>query len=398
MKMQKIKLLSALTMAFALPSAPALAGPTWEFGPDYQGLLKFEYKGQFRLTVRDTGSGPDNDETSKEFNFRRNRLAFMGVYGDHLGMYVQADYIDDTNIGTFSVGDGGSDFRLLDAVFRFNYNDSLNFWAGKFKHSGTRENMEACYKPLTLDRSLFIRTPLNDDGTRDKGVELWGNLFDQRFQYRVAAMNGRNDSGSSPDTDFRYTARGHVTLLDPESSHGYRGTYRGEKKVLTLGASYQMENDVAFNDVTANTGAVDYEGWSADLFFEYPLEDIGTFTFSTAYADYDLEDAYQGANPDSETIGVSGEKNGGYTKIGYMLPNMPLQFFARAENWSFAQLRNVIDQEVDWYAGGLNYYFRGQNLKLTLEYSSTDFDKEGTYGGVTSEDFETLVTQLQLIF
>jgi hypothetical protein len=53
---------------------------------------------------------------------------------------------------------------------------------------------------------------------------------------------------------------------------------------------------------------------------------------------------------------------------------MPLQFFARAENWSFANLNNVIDQEVDWYGGGANYYFRGQNLKLTLELSQVDYD------------------------
>lgn len=393
------KLLTAC-VGTVLLATPAFAGPTWTFGPEDQGALKLEYKGQFQLNVRDDGSGADGDETTSEFNFRRNRLALMGAYGKHFGLYVQTEYNEDVNIGPFSVSDGDNDneMRMLDAVLRFKYNDAVNFWLGKYKYSFSRENLEACEMPLTLDRSLLIRAPLASDGTRDKGVTLWGNLFDQKFQYRLDAMNGRNDSTSSPESAFRYGARAHVTLLDPENGHGYRGTYLGEKKVLTIGGAYQMEKDVAYSNTVAKSGAVDYDAWTVDLFFEYPVDGVGTFTVSGAYADYDLDDAYQGLNPDALTIGLNGEKNGGYVKIGYMLPNLPLQFFARSESWSFATFENVIDQEVDWYGGGFNYYFRGQDLKLTMELSKVDFDKEGLFGGTKTEDFTTFTTQLQVIF
>lgn len=392
------KLLTAC-VGTVLLATPAFAGPTWTFGPEDQGALKLEYKGQFQLNHRDTGGGSDNDESVSEFNFRRNRLALMGAYGKHFGLYVQTEYSEDNNISGFSVTDGDNeDFQLLDAVMRFKYNDAVNFWLGKYKYSFTRENLEACEMPLTLDRSLLIRAPLASEGTRDKGVTLWGNLFDQKFQYRLDAMNGRNDSTSSPESAFRYGARAHVTLLDPENGHGYKGTYLGEKKVLTLGGAYQMEKDVAYSNTVAKTGAVDYDAWTVDLFFEYPVDGVGTFTVSGAYADYDLEDAYQGLNPDALTCGLNGEKNGGYVKIGYMLPNLPLQFFARSESWSFATFENVIDQEVDWYGGGFNYYFRGQDLKLTMELSQADFDKEGYFGGTKTEDFTTFTAQMQVIF
>lgn len=387
------KLLTAC-VGTVLLATPAFAGPTWTFGPEDQGALKLEYKGQFQLNVRDDGSGADGDETTSEFNFRRNRVALMGAYGKHFGLYVQTEYNEDRNITGFDVGNGdGDDFQLLDAVMRFKYNDAVNFWLGKYKYSFTRENLEACEMPLTLDRSLLIRAPLASEGTRDKGVTLWGNLFDQKFQYRLDAMNGRNDSTSSPESAFRYGARAHVTLLDPENGHGYKGTYLGEKKVLTIGGAYQMEKDVAYSDTIAQTGAVDYEAWTVDLFFEYPVDGVGTFTVSGAYADYDLDDAYQGANPDALTISYNGEKNGGYVKAGYMLPNLPLQFFARSESWSFADLNGCYDQEVDWYGGGFNYYFRGQDLKLTMELSQVDFDDE-----TVDEDFTTFTTQLQVIF
>lgn len=390
----KTGLICAVVAGLCLIASSVMAGPIWSFGPDDQGLLKLDYKGQFQYNMRDTGSGASGTSNTNEFNFRRNRLALMGAYGQNFSLYVQTEYTEDNNITSFNVSDGNnSSFVLLDAVLRFKQSSAFNVWVGKFKYNLTRENLESCEEPLTLDRSAMIRAPLAGNGTRDKGVAVWGNLFNDMFQYRVDVMNGRNDSVSAPKSNFRYSARAHVSLLDPETGYGYKGTYMGNKQVLTIGAAYQFENDVAYAD-TVSGKSVDYSAWTVDLFFEYPVEDIGTFTVSGAYVDYDLDDAYQGANPEAGVIGLVGEKNGGYVKAGYMLPNLPLQFFARTENWSFANLDGVIDQEVDWYGGGINYYFRGQNLKLTMEYSQVDYDVETA----SVEDFKTFTTQLQVVF
>jgi hypothetical protein len=81
-----------------------------------------------------------------------------------------------------------------------------------------------------------------------------------------------------------------------------------------------------------------------------------------------------------------------------MLPNFPLQIFGRYEKWRFANLSNISDQQVDWQAVGANYYIREQNLKVTVEYAMTGFDKEGTVAGVRTKDFSTFITQLQLVF
>ncbi len=381
-------------IGLSLVAAPAFAGPVWKFGPDEQAQMKLDYKGQFQLLTRDTGSEADGDGNTQEFNFRRTRLALMGAYGENFGLYVQTEFGEDTNIRALDVSDGDeSDFRILDAVARFKISDEVNVWVGKFKYGFTRENLESCEDPLTLDRSLFIRAPYVS--TRDKGVSVWGNLADGLVQYRVDAMNGRNDSESSPESKFRYSARAHVSLLDAETGYGYKGTYMGEKKVLTIGAAFQGEAEVADSPTVSQTGAVDFSAWTADLFFEYPVEGVGTVTLSGAYADYDLDDAYQGANPDAGVIDLNGEKNGYYVKAGYMLPNMPLQFFGRYENWSFARLNTIFDQEIDWYGGGLNYYLRGQNLKLTLEVSKTEFDREVAS---VQEDFTTGILQLQVVF
>ena len=111
---------------------------------------------------------------------------------------------------------------------------------------------------------------------------------------------------------------------------------------------------------------------------------VGTVTASAAYEKVDLDDAYSGASPTRAPSGLFGEKNGWYAKGGYLLPGTPLQVFGRYEKWRFAQLANVYDQTIDWYGFGANYYVWGQNLKLTAEWSKTDFDQEGTFSTLQS--------------
>ncbi len=390
--MKNISKISAAVAIMLGLAAPAIAGPQMTFGPNDKGTLQIDYKGQFQLSVRDNGSGTNNEASTTSFDFRRNRIALMGAYGENMSLYVQTEFMDKNAVGTLAVADDSTDsnFQLLDAVIRFNYNNGVNVNIGKFKYSFSRENLEACEAPLTLDRSLFIRAPYV--GTRDMGVNVWGNMFDSKFQYRFEAMEGREavSGDSAPKSNLRYGARAHLSLLDPESGHGYKGTYLGKKSVFTIGGAYQYEPDIAYGINT--TDKKDYKAWTADVFFEYPTKAAGTMTLSAAYAKYDLDNAYIAATPSAGTIDLNGEKNGWYTKAGYMLPDSPIQLFARYEKWKFAQLNNINDEQIDWYGLGANYYIWGQNLKVTMEYSKTNFDK-GSY-----KDFGQFITQLQVVF
>jgi hypothetical protein len=138
----------------------------------------------------------------------------------------------------------------------------------------------------------------------------------------------------------------------------------------------------------------DYQAYTYDVFFEYPTE-VGTFTASGAYLKADFDKAYQGGDPDPRSIGVNGEKNGWYAKVGYLLPQNiasgKLQIYGRVEEWQFAQLYGIYDQQIKWSAFGLNYYIKGQNLRLTLEYSMNDYVKEDA----VNKDFKTVTTMLQ---
>ncbi len=401
--MIRFAVVSALGSLLMVPMA--FAGPEMTFGPENQGTLKFEYKGQFQAIARDAGSGVDGLDHTYNFNVRRNRLALMGAYGPIMSVYVQTEFTQDANLGPLSLAsqNTGTNFQMLDAVVRFDLHDAFKVNVGKFKYNFTRENLEACENPLTLDRSLFVRAPFV--ATRDVGVAVWGNLLQEKLQYRADVMEGRPATtyATSPKSNARYSVRGHVSLLDPENQYGYKGTYLGEKKVMTFGASYQIEPNVIFQDVALQGTPADYKGWSADAFIEYPVQGLGTFTFGSAYEKVDFGDAYQAIHPDLDAIGLTGERNGYYVKGGYMLPKLPLQVFGRYEAWRYGMLNNVYNQRVDWYGGGANYYVWGQNLKVSVEMSSTNFDRTGTFSGIqgdnlSTRDFNTFTGQLQVLF
>ncbi|MBU0673950.1 MAG: OprO/OprP family phosphate-selective porin [Proteobacteria bacterium] len=390
-------------LALALLACPVLneaqAGPTIEFGENGEGILKIDYKAQAQIMNRDTGSGLNNEEDTNTMRFRRNRLAFMGAWGEMYGIYVQADYFDNNAIKSLSVDNNYSSaspgsFSLLDYQIRIKFNDMAQMKIGKFKANFARENLEDCYQPLTLDRSLFLGDPFVI--SRDVGVALWGNLVDDKLQYRVDFLEGKSaDRGTDTiASDYRFSGRVHLTLLDPEKGYGYRGTYRGTKKVLTIGAALQHEPNVVYLDSRTKTGDEDYWAATADIYAEIPMTGVGTVTLSAAYMDYDYGDRPSNYTADSNASGEKGEREGYYVKAAYMLPNLPLQFFGRMENWTFAELNGVIDHELDWMGVGLNYYIKDQSVKMTLEYSTVGFDERDT----AHEDFATVVTQFQYIF
>ena len=374
----------------ALPSVPS---ETAQKVAEVVSSIQFSYAFQLYFQSRDTGSGPNGTDTTTDIFFKRNRLMLSGQLNDVYGFYSAIQYQGDERIYATSVSaTPGKNFDIIDTFFTADWSDAVRLRAGLTKDPLIREDNESCFEPLSVDRSYFVYTNL-PRLNRDFGVLLWGNIADALFQYRLSAMKG-NDDVNDPQSSLRYTARVHVSLLDPEYSLTYKGTYLGKKKVLTVGAGYQSESDAVYGNVAGLSDRKDYNAYTYDAFFEYPTPG-GTFTVSGAYLKEDLNGAYKGADPDLRSIGINGEKNGWYAKAGYLLPGKiggaDLQVYGRLEKWQFAQLQGIYDQEIKWSALGVNYYINGQNLRLTLEYSINDYSKEDA----ANKDFKTVTAMLQ---
>lgn len=377
-------------LAVGVAAAPAaLAGPTITFGDE--GFLTISYAFQLWARSQSYTSSTDNGKSYDTY-FRRNRLLFSGQANDMIGYYVQIEAGNDDK-----AGNADKSIYYRDAYATLDYTDGLRLIAGRFKNTFTRENLEACMEPLSIDRSEVISyAPFGaQGGSRDTGIALWGNLANGMVQYRLMVADGRQGD-QIPKKAPRLTGRVHVSLLDPETDYGYHSNYLGTKKVLTLGAAYDYQADVAYGNFPARTALKDYKAWTADAFFEYPTKS-GSYVLSAAYMDYRTGNAIN-ESPDP-LLPVTSELKAFYVKGAYLFPRKVgpgrLQPYFRYEKSDYGVAGGLYDQR--WRGGGINYYLNGQNLRLSLEYANVKFDNQHPINP-SLRDYNHTTLALQFIF
>lgn len=382
--------------------------------------LDISLKGQIYAETTDFGTGLDRQGSRTDIHFQRLRLTITGMLDDRWGFKFQTC----GNCGTSKQGSLGygitaqdtdwndRDVRIIDGYAIANFATGFNLKVGLTKIPLTRANLDDCFAPLSLDRSMFVYTPYGSSPakfSRDMGLVAWGGFADDKLHYYAAVMQGREGvtrtthpfsgatvtSSIEPSNSLEYVGRVHYSFLDAEPGSGYMGSYLGELKVLTIGGGVAYEPNAVYKNVlptgaVVNDETVDYTGYAADLLFEYPTT-AGTFTVNAQYLKTDFEDAYKtNFNPGdrlANITGLNGQKEGWFAKGAWILPvklgpKGLLQPYGVYEDWEFAHLLGIDGQKIKQYGGGLNYYVRQQNVRLTMEYLKTEFDKPtGLVGG-----------------
>ncbi|BET67883.1 hypothetical protein ASA1KI_28010 [Opitutales bacterium ASA1] len=381
--------------------------------------LRAQLRGQMLAELTDYGTGDDRLGDRTDLRFARFRLTLTGMYDENYGFQLntQATYgTTKSGITGYSVSSDDTDnsqanIRLHDAYFIANYSDALNFKIGMSKIPTTRGNLDGCFDPLGIDRSMWMftgygTTPIK--ASRDMGVTAWGKLFGGRSVYQAGVFQGREGyarttnpftgaavtSSMTPSDVFMYTGRIHYSFWDQEASSGYEGSYLGDLKVLTFGLAVAYESDAVYRNVTSagvvlDSDTVDMTVFTADVLFELPT-DSGTYTLTSAYLEKDFEDVYRtNLNPGDRLTnygGVNGQKKGWYVRGAYLLPQTfgkegRLQPYAYYEKWDVAFLAGVSEQTVTQKAVGVNWYIKGQNVRFTLEALRNDFAKPSAMVG-----------------
>ena len=202
---------------------------------------------------------------------------------------------------------------------------------------------------------------------RDDSVTLWGNPLDGLLQYRFMISEGV-EGANNPEDNLRYAGRLSLSLLEPETGWFNKGTYLGKKKVLSFGVGFQSQEDLTL----AGEEDQDNQVWTADIFFDHPLGD-GAVTFEAAYID--IEKLSGGGAPLYHDMGAGDDGENWYANAGYLLPGFVgpgrLQPYIRYETVD-------VDKKdaTDFWSGGVNYYMKGHNCKLTADYMYVDPDND----------------------
>jgi len=242
---------------------------------------------------------------------------------------------------------------------------------------------------------------------RNAGITLWGDAMGGKIKYGAGVFDGDlvpSQAGSAPTgDDLFYSLRVAFSALEPQKGYVYANQWinAAKKPVLTVGAGYlaakyrttttTTTSDVASlttgvvtkgTSTTTTTAEPTYSAWTADLYSEIPLGG-GALGIEGAYMEYDRDI-------------VNGKTKGWYTCIAYLIPGVNIQPAFRYEESDRDGTVTGGEDFTKWTAG-LNYYVKGHDAKIQLEYASKDYENEGT-SVRTNKDYADLTLALQFQF
>jgi len=362
-----------------------MVGPSWagikmELDDQTNGEIGIWMQGMYQFV--EDGKG---DEDLNDFMIRRAYLYLKGQVTEHVSFFthIASDKVGQEGLDNSGLG-LGSGVAWRDLWVTLSLDEALKVQVGRMYVPLTRN-----YGTTSTKCMLTADLPFLQGGSRggifyaqkvgrDDSVTIWGNPMDGLLQYRLMFSEGVEGKTTNedktvvlrdnPEDNLRFAGRLSLSLLEPETSWFNKGTYLGKKRVLSLGLGYQSQDDLTLNGVEGE----DNEVWTADVFFDHPLGD-GAVTFEAAYID--IEKCTETQPQMYTDLAAGDDAENWYFNVGYLLPGSfgpgQLQPYFRYETV------DVDDKnETDFLSGGINYYLKGHNCKLTADYMHVDPDND----------------------
>lgn len=327
--------------------------------------------------VEDGKINGDQYEDVNDFMIRRAYLYLKGDVNKHVSFFT---HIASDKVGMETPTGGNLDNSGMGLGTGVAWRD---LWITLNLHEALKIQMGRMYVPLTRNYGttstkcmLTADLPFLQGGSRggifyaqkvgrDDGLTLWGNPLDGQLQYRAMISEGV-EGNANPEDNLRFVGRLSVSLLEPETAWFNKGTYLGEKKVLSLGVGMDRQDDLTL----AGNENQDNTVWTVDAFFDHPVGG-GAVTVEAAYID--IDNCTQGTTNFYHDLEAGDDAENWYINAGYLLPGSigpgRLQPYIRYETVDVDK-----KNETDFLSGGFNYYLKGHNCKLTADYMRVDPD------------------------
>lgn len=311
-------------------------------------------------------------------DFNRIRLGFSG-------------YVWDPNF-TYRIelkADGTDDVALQYAWVNYKFIDPAQLRVGVFKLPFGRQETNSVSGLQFVDRSLA--NEVFNIG-RSMAVMLHGSVLDKRVDYGVAISNGFRNNFDGPDEEDAFNE------LDTNPGISARAVWHAMYD--NLGKDFLSESDIEYHKKPALDFGASF-AWNADrgdrrnVLLPFQIPDAvrvgpGGYDISSAYqtniTQFGLDAAfkYLGFSTQAEyflrmvdnkssispwflNTGDSGtiHQQGGYWQAGYFIVPQKVELVARLGGiWDFG------GDNMWEYAGGVNYYIRGNNLKLQADVTA----------------------------
>ena len=282
---------------------------------------------------------------------------------------------------------GNDNIGLIDAIGKFEFSRTVNFWVGRTLVPTERGELNGPFYHQTYDP---FRTPFNQSDIspgfgsgragafgRDQGVVFFGQVDPVGTHLLYAAMlsTGLQSSttaagvhlGPNQRSTLKYSGRLQWNLLNDEmaGNPGYytAGGYYGDKgDLLSLAVSGEYQNQGAGSFANPHS----YATMIGDILFEKVLPDKGVLTANAELKRYWTQDLAAYGNADCFCI------FNGSSVTGYVLYMFPQEIgIGRFQPYGRYTYINSVYQSGggnDEFEAGVNYVISGFNARMSAYY------------------------------
>jgi phosphate-selective porin OprO and OprP len=328
------------------------------------------------------------------FRIRRARINLTGDFAEQFDFKVEGD---------FGQGDGLNSnrtaFSATDIFVNWHQYPEAQIKVGQWKAPFGLEQLTPDTTLLFAERSLPTGAITPD---RQIGAQLWGKPFthiwpEQKdlLTYYAGIFNGNGRNISVNDNNqFMYVGRLESTLFKD---------FFGKNSYLKLGADVLNSRDDTGTNISPSLNLLvnddgslspfvlpspdERTAWSVDAWLK-----IGQFDLIGEFLQEHVEGrTVNGVSPDFADFTTDGYY---ITGAYYVIPKK-LQVAARWEHLNPGQKGN---DGISSITGGLNYYIRGDDLKLMLNYIHTWSDFREANPEFGEDQFDEVIGRVQLMF
>ena len=309
------------------------------------------------------------NSSNDRFFLRRVRLGAAGRFLEELDFRVEGEFANSLGGSTTAAS-----ASLTDGFINWSHFSWANVKVGQFKTPFGYEFLTPDPKIFTAERTLGTdRLTLN----RQVGVQVSGDFFDKQLGYAVGTFNGNGLNVSANDND-NFNTIGRISGVP------WQGRLLGQSARLTTGANAYASHDTALAmasefGLTGNSFTGNRLGTGVDAQFNF-----GRFDLWSEYLRVRFRPTSR--MPVSDFFSDAWYVQGSY----YLVPGS-LQAVVRHE--TFDPNSAKFNNETGTWTLGMNLYFKGDDLKLQLDYLRTTLP-----GTPTPPEQGKLMLRAQTIF
>lgn len=349
----------------------------WETNLQWRAQLR--YTNPFRGDPRQLDDFDGADQSN--FEARRLRMKIGGHgYKPWLKYYFEVDLQpsrDDDDDGA------DTSARVIDWRIDLAKWDALGFRFGQWKIDLNRERVDSSSRQQFVERSIVNRIFTID---RQVGAQVKGHLFQHTpadLRYWAGIFNGEGRGVNNNGNSHMYMGRLQWNFLgrdlawkqtDVEYTELPTGSF-AIGGATNEGACTRWSSSGCGNlDGFTRPGDAEEDQFKIDQYVQELAFKYRGFSFQQEYHRKDIND---------RVLDIENELTGFYTQSGYffhhLFPSWPSQL-ELAARYAYVEEPNQVDRTFDnereEYTLAANWFFKGHNNKLTLDYSYLTIDDD----------------------